>query len=424
MAHGAGAGMTHPFMIAVADGLEQRRVATLRYQFPSVEAGSKRPDRPALAQTTVRAAVAIALKEAPELPLFAGGKSFGGRMTSQTQAASPMPQLRGLVFFGFPLHSPGKPSIEHAEHLGRVIIPMLFIQGTRDALAEAPKLTATMKQLASHATLLSVDQADHSFHVPVRSGRTDSEVLDEMLDSMVRLDDGSLKIATFNINSVNKRLPNLLAWLNDTAPDVVCLQELKAEQKAFPERALLDAGYFAVWQGQKSWNGVAILSKQRPPIAIRTELPGDPDDKQSRYIEAAVGGILIASIYLPNGNPQPGAKFDYKLAWFERPHRSRLHSDGGRRARHSRRRLQRRPDRCRHLSDVFVPRQCPAATRQSHGLQPVAVARMVRCDPHPTSGRTDLHLLGLQTGAMDAGRGPQTRPPPAQSIRGRTAFCR
>jgi len=127
-----------------------------------------------------------------------------------------------------------------------------------------------------------------------------------------------MKLATFNINNVNKRLPNLLAWLKSAKPDVVCLQELKAEQDAFPLAAIKKAGYHAAWVGQKSWNGVAILSKGSAPEVIRTTLPGDPSDSQSRYIEAAVKGILIGCIYLPNGNPQPGPKFDYKLAWFDR----------------------------------------------------------------------------------------------------------
>jgi exodeoxyribonuclease-3 len=127
-----------------------------------------------------------------------------------------------------------------------------------------------------------------------------------------------VKIATFNINNINKRLPNLLAWLKESAPDIVSLQELKAEDRAFPEAAVRAAGYGAVWRGQRSWNGVAILAKGADPVLTRNELPGDPSDTQSRYIEAAVRGILVTSIYLPNGNPQPGPKFDYKLAWFER----------------------------------------------------------------------------------------------------------
>ncbi len=129
---------------------------------------------------------------------------------------------------------------------------------------------------------------------------------------------GILKIVTFNINNINKRLDNLVAWLGKTEPDVVCLQELKAEQRAFPERAIRALGYHSVWQGQRSWNGVAILARDHEPVLTRSSLPGNPEDSQARYIEAAVNGVLIASIYLPNGNPQPGPKFNYKLAWFER----------------------------------------------------------------------------------------------------------
>jgi exodeoxyribonuclease-3 len=127
-----------------------------------------------------------------------------------------------------------------------------------------------------------------------------------------------MKIATFNINNVRRRLPNLLAWLSEAEPDVVCLQELKTAHQDFPEAAIREAGYGAAWRGQKTWNGVAILARGCDPIVTRTALPGDPDDEQSRYIEAAVNGVLITSLYLPNGNPQPGPKFDYKLAWFER----------------------------------------------------------------------------------------------------------
>ncbi|MCW5696309.1 MAG: exodeoxyribonuclease III [Bauldia sp.] len=127
-----------------------------------------------------------------------------------------------------------------------------------------------------------------------------------------------MKIATYNINNVRRRLPSLLAWLEESAPDIVCLQELKTLDEAFPEAEIGRAGYGAVWKGQKSWNGVAILAKNAEPVVTRRALPGDPADTHARYIEAAVEGILIASIYLPNGNPQPGPKFDYKLAWFER----------------------------------------------------------------------------------------------------------
>jgi exodeoxyribonuclease-3 len=137
-----------------------------------------------------------------------------------------------------------------------------------------------------------------------------------------------MKIATFNINNINRRLPNLLAWLRAAAPDVVCLQELKAADASLPRAAIRDAGYEAVWRGERTWNGVAILAQGRQPILVRDELPGDPADRQSRYIEAAVNGVLIACLYLPNGNPQPGPKFAYKLAWFERliAHAAELHA--------------------------------------------------------------------------------------------------
>jgi predicted alpha/beta-hydrolase family hydrolase len=182
LAHGAGAGMMHPFMTSVADGLSARGVATLRFQFPYMEAGSKRPDRPALATATIRAAVQRA--ERLGLPLFAGGKSFGGRMTSLAQAEAPLPQVRGLVFLGFPLHPAKKPSEERAFHLKDVRAPMLFIQGTRDALAD-PKLLLTLIDRLPGATLKSIEYADHSFHVPVRSGVTDRQVLDGLLDEAV-----------------------------------------------------------------------------------------------------------------------------------------------------------------------------------------------------------------------------------------------
>ncbi len=129
-----------------------------------------------------------------------------------------------------------------------------------------------------------------------------------------------MRIATFNINNVNRRLANLLAWLDATQPDVVCLQELKAEDRQFPRTAIEQAGYHAVWRGERSWNGVAILARGKMPIETRSTLPGDPADTQSRYIEAAVRGVLVGCLYLPNGNPRPGPKFDYKLAWLERLH--------------------------------------------------------------------------------------------------------
>lgn len=184
VAHGAGAGMTHPFMAAVADGLAERGIATLRYQFLYMERGVRRPDAPARAQTVVRAAVAEAARRLPGTPLFAGGKSFGGRMTSLAQAADPLPGVRGLVFLGFPLHAAGRPSDERGAHLFQVQIPMLFLQGTRDKLAELPLLQPLIARLGSRATLALFPDADHSFHVPARSGRTDAAVMAELLDAL------------------------------------------------------------------------------------------------------------------------------------------------------------------------------------------------------------------------------------------------
>ena len=182
-AHGAGAGMTHPSMAAVADGLADRGIATLRYQFPYMERGSKRPDAPPLAHATVRAAVAEAARRFPQLPLLAGGKSFGGRMTSQAQASAPLPGVSALVFFGFPLHPAGKPSDERAVHLLRIRIPMLFLQGTRDDLADLSLLEPLVARLGANVMLKKLADADHSLHVPARSGRKDADALAEALDA-------------------------------------------------------------------------------------------------------------------------------------------------------------------------------------------------------------------------------------------------
>jgi predicted alpha/beta-hydrolase family hydrolase len=182
LAHGAGVGMRHKSMAQVADGLFERGVATLRYQFPYMERGSKRVDPPPVARAAVRAAVAQAARLARGVPLFAGGRSFGGRMTSQAQAAAPMEGVRGLIFFAFPLHLAGKPSVERAAHLAKVDVPMLFLQGTNDALASLPLLKETVAGLGGRATLELVEGADHSFHVPARSGRTDAEAMSQILD--------------------------------------------------------------------------------------------------------------------------------------------------------------------------------------------------------------------------------------------------
>jgi predicted alpha/beta-hydrolase family hydrolase len=183
LAHGAGAGMTHPFMAAAADGLAARGIATLRFQFPSMERGARRVDSPAVAQATVRAAVAEAARAMPGMPLFAGGKSFGGRMTSQAQAEAPLAGVRGLAFLGFPLHAAGRPSAERAAHLDRISIPMLFLQGSRDALASLDLLRPVVARLGKRATLAVFEHADHSFHVPARAG-SDAEVLARVLDTL------------------------------------------------------------------------------------------------------------------------------------------------------------------------------------------------------------------------------------------------
>jgi predicted alpha/beta-hydrolase family hydrolase len=184
LAHGAGAGMRHPFLSKVAAGLAERGIATLRYQFPYMERGSRRPDPPRIAQATVRAAVLAARRLVPKVSLFAGGKSFGGRMTSQAQAESPLPDVRGIVFLGFPLHPPGRPSDERGTHLFDAQIPMLFLQGARDDFATLPLLRPLVQKLGARATLELIDDADHSFRVPVRAGRRNEEVFAGMLDML------------------------------------------------------------------------------------------------------------------------------------------------------------------------------------------------------------------------------------------------
>jgi predicted alpha/beta-hydrolase family hydrolase len=180
LAHGAGAGMTHPFLNACAEALAQHGVATLRFQFPFLERGSRRPDSPAVAQSTVRAAVKAAAGLVPDLPLIAGGRSFGGRMSSQAQASLALPGVIGLAFLGFPLHPAKRPSVERAEHLSEVKVPMLFVQGTRDELANLADLRAVCSRLGERATLHLIEDADHAFHVRARAGRTDQEVIGEI----------------------------------------------------------------------------------------------------------------------------------------------------------------------------------------------------------------------------------------------------
>ena len=183
-AHGAGAGMAHSFMASLADALAGRRIATLRFNFPAMERGSRRPDAPPVAHAAVRAAVAEARRRLPALPLLAGGKSFGGRMSSQAQALAPLDAVRGLVFVGFPLHPAGKPGAERAQHLRDVACPMLFLQGTRDDLADLALLRAAIAPLASRATLRVFDDADHAFHVRASSGQNDSQVREALADAI------------------------------------------------------------------------------------------------------------------------------------------------------------------------------------------------------------------------------------------------
>src|SRR5881398_3785189 len=185
LAHGAGAGMRHPFLETFARALAERDVATLRYQFPYMERRASRPDPPAVAAATVRAAVEEAARVAPGLPLVAGGKSFGGRMTSTAQAEDPLSGVRGLVFLGFPLHPPGRPGDKRAEHLAQVRIPMLFLQGDRDEFADLNLLKPVVKRLGAGATLYLVEGGDHSFHVLKRSGRTDADVMTELVQAIV-----------------------------------------------------------------------------------------------------------------------------------------------------------------------------------------------------------------------------------------------
>jgi uncharacterized protein len=185
LAHGAGAGMRHAFLESISQRLAERGIATLRYQFPYMERRARRPDPPAVAAATVRAAVMEAARAAPGLPLVAGGKSFGGRMTSTAQAAEPLPGVRGLVFLGFPLHPPGRPGNERAEHLAQVRVPMLFLQGTRDDFADLQLLRPVVKRLGNLATLHLVDGGDHSFKVLKRSGRTDGDAMGELVGAIV-----------------------------------------------------------------------------------------------------------------------------------------------------------------------------------------------------------------------------------------------
>jgi len=183
-AHGAGAGMNHPFMLRASEALEARGIATHRYEFPYIQAKKSRPDPPAVAEEAVRKAVAEAAQRHPGLPILAGGKSFGGRMTSQAQGSQPMPGVRGLVFFGFPLHPPGKPGTSRAEHLMFVDVPMLFLQGTRDEFATPELLRGVVERLGQRATLHLIEEGDHSFKVPKRTGKTEQDIMNELAETI------------------------------------------------------------------------------------------------------------------------------------------------------------------------------------------------------------------------------------------------
>lgn len=184
LAHGAGAGMTHPFLAEMAGALAERGIATLRYQFPYMEKGGRRPDSPAVAQATVRAAVGEAGRLMPQLPLVAGGKSFGGRMTSSAAAAEPLAGVVGIAFLGFPLHPPGRPGDERGDHLFEVTVPMLFLQGTRDEFAELELIGPLVRRLGRGATIHLVDQANHSFRVPAKTGRRPADIIGELADTL------------------------------------------------------------------------------------------------------------------------------------------------------------------------------------------------------------------------------------------------
>ena len=213
-----------------------------------------------------------------------------------------------------------------------------------------------------------------------------------------------MKIATYNINDVNKRLGSLIGWLRAAKPDVVALQELKAADREFPKAAIEKAGYGAVWRGQKTWNGVAILARGCEPIVTRRELPGDPDDRQARYVEAAVNGVIVTSLYAPNGNPRPGPKFDYKLAWMERllAHAKELYAAGvpvvlaGR--------LQCGADRSRYLRGALLCRRRAAAAGAARTVSETAQAGLARRAPCAASRRRALHLLELSAEPLAARR--------------------
>ena len=192
LAHGAGAGMTHPFLATISTLLAERGIATLRYQFPYMEKGSRRPDPPKVAEATVRAVLGEAERLAPGLPLFAGGKSFGGRMTSQAEATQHLPGVRGLAFLGFPLHPPGAPAVTRGDHLSAVGIPMLFLQGTNDEFADLALLRPLVKKLGRNSTLHLIANANHSFRVPAKTSRSPADINRELTDTVAAWIDGVL----------------------------------------------------------------------------------------------------------------------------------------------------------------------------------------------------------------------------------------
>ena len=224
-----------------------------------------------------------------------------------------------------------------------------------------------------------------------------------------------MKIATYNINNVNRRLPNLVAWLKRARPDIVCLQELKAADEAFPQAELRKAGYHALWRGQKTWNGVAILSR-KPPILTRKALPGDPDDAQSRYIEAAIDGLLVGCLYLPNGNPQPGPKFKYKLDWFRRlqAHASKLLKSGAPVV------LAGDYNAVPTDFDIYSMNSWKddalVQPADSGGLCQAGRPGLDRFAPNAVPRQADVHLLGLQAAALGARRRPAPRPSSAVTL--------
>ena len=319
---------------------------------------------------------------APDLPLLAGGHSFSGRMTSTAASESPLEGVRGLVFFSFPLHLAGKPETKRADHLAGVTVPMLFLSGTRDELADLDLLRPVCEKLGERATLHVLDTADHGYKI-LKKSRTERRGRVRRdgprpagLGGQTGEQEARMKIATYNVNSIGARLPVLLHWLASSKPDVACLQELKTTDEKFPVDAIREAGYEAVWHGQKAWNGVAILARGEKPEETRRGLPGDPDDTHSRYIEAVVGGVTVGCLYLPNGNPAPGPKFDYKLKWFERLTRPRRGPARGGRARSSSRAIttSSRPSgtSTSPSGGSTTPCSCPRPARPTAGCSPRA----------------------------------------------------